>query len=62
MRTSLRGVAQWQVSVVRAVVVGKHLLINCGVAFELWSMIFRVFGVQWVLPQKVFLFIMWIAE
>ena len=53
MRTSSRGVTQWRVSVVCAVVVGKHLLINCSVAFELWSLTFRVFGVQWVLPKKV---------
>lgn len=24
-----------------------HLLIHCSMAFELWSSIFRVFGVQW---------------
>ena len=30
-----------------------HLFIHCSVAFELWSLIFRMFGVQWVLPEKV---------
>lgn len=53
MRTSSTGVTQWRVGVERAVVMGKPLLINCSVAFELWSFIFRVFGVQWVLPEKV---------
>ena len=24
-----------------------HLLIHCSMAFELWSFIFRMFGVQW---------------
>ena len=31
-----------------------NLFIHCSVAFELWSLIFRMFGVQWVLPEKVF--------
>ena len=30
-----------------------HLLIHCSAAFELWSFIFRMFGVQWVLVEKV---------
>ena len=30
-----------------------HLLIHCSMAFELWSFIFRMFGVKWVLPQKL---------
>ena len=30
-----------------------HLLIHCSMAFELLSFIFRMFGVQWVLPKKV---------
>ena len=29
------------------------LLIHCSVVFELWSLIFMVFGVQWVLSEKV---------
>ena len=31
-----------------------NLFIHCSVALELWSLIFRMFGVQWVLPEKVF--------
>ena len=30
-----------------------HLLIRCNMAFELWSFIFRMFGVQWVLQENV---------
>ena len=30
-----------------------HLLIHCNMAFELWSFIFRMFGVQWVLQENV---------
>ena len=30
-----------------------HLLIHCSMAFELWSFIFRMFGVHWVLQEKV---------
>ena len=30
-----------------------HLLIHCNMAFELWSFIFRMFGIQWVLPKMV---------
>ena len=30
-----------------------HLLLHCSVAFELWSFIFRSFGIQLVLPGKV---------
>ena len=32
----------------------NHLLICCSIDFELWSFIFRMFGVQWVLPKKRF--------
>ena len=28
-------------------------LIRCSMAFKLWSSIFRMFGVQWVLPEMV---------
>ena len=30
-----------------------HLLIHCKMAFELWSFIFGMFGIQWVLPKMV---------
>ena len=30
-----------------------HLLIHCSVAFDLWSHVFQMFGIQWVLPEKV---------
>ena len=32
----------------------NHLLICCSIDFELWIFIFRIFGVQWVLPKKGF--------
>ena len=31
----------------------NHLLLNCPIAFELWSMVWSLFGVIWVMPQIV---------
>ena len=31
----------------------NNLLIHCSAASELWSLIFMMFGVYWVLPEKV---------
>ena len=39
----------------------NHLLICCSIDFELWSFIFRMFGVQWVLPEKGFRFVVWVV-
>ena len=39
----------------------NHLLICCSIDFELWGFIFRMFGVQWVLPKKGFRFLVWVA-
>ena len=30
-----------------------HLFIHCGAARLLWSLVFRSFGVVWVLPNRV---------
>lgn len=30
-----------------------HLLMHCSVAFDLWSYVFQMFGIQWVLLEKV---------
>ena len=30
-----------------------HLLIHCDLAYAFWSFVFRVFGIQWVLPKWV---------
>ena len=30
-----------------------HLLLHCPIAIEMWSMIFCLFGVCWVMPQRV---------
>ncbi len=30
-----------------------HLLLHCRLAGELWSMVFALFGVQWVMPRSV---------
>ena len=30
-----------------------HLLINCEIAHTLWSEVFMIFGIHWVLPDKV---------
>ena len=31
----------------------NHLLIHCDLAFGLWSFVFRIFGIFWVLPGGV---------
>ena len=30
-----------------------HLLFHCPIAFELWSLVFCLFGLHWVMPRKV---------
>ena len=30
-----------------------HLLLHCPIACELWSLVFCLFGIHWVMPQKV---------
>ena len=30
-----------------------HLLIHCPIAFDLWSMVFTLFGIHWVMPKTV---------
>ena len=30
-----------------------HLLFHCPIAFELWSLVFCLFGLHWVMPLKV---------
>ena len=30
-----------------------HLLLHCPIAWELWSMVFCLFGIQWVMPHNV---------
>ena len=30
-----------------------HLLLHCPIAYEMWNMIFCLFGICWVMPQKV---------
>jgi hypothetical protein len=37
----------------------EHLLLHCSLARELWSMVFGLFGVQWVMPRRVWIF--WLA-
>ena len=30
-----------------------HLLLHCSIAWELWSLVFCLFGIQWVMPRSV---------
>ena len=30
-----------------------HLPLHCGKAYRLWSLVFRSFGISWVLPRSV---------
>ena len=30
-----------------------HLLLHCPITYEMWSMIFCLFGICWVMPQRV---------
>ena len=30
-----------------------HLLLHCPIAYELWSLVFFLFGLHWVMPLKV---------
>jgi hypothetical protein len=31
-----------------------HLLLHCDIACELWSFMFSLFGVEWVMPKQKF--------
>ena len=31
----------------------NHLLLHCPIAFELWTMVWALFGLLWVMPQSV---------
>ena len=31
----------------------NHLLLHCGKAFQLWSLVFRSYGISWVLPRSI---------
>ena len=30
-----------------------HLLLHCSIAWELWSLVFYLFGIQWAMPHTV---------
>ena len=30
-----------------------HLFLHCALARELWTMVFRLFGMHWVMPRRV---------
>ena len=34
-----------------------HLLLHCPIAFELWSLVFCLFGLHWVMPHLVLIFL-----
>ena len=31
----------------------NHLLIHCPLAFDLWSMVFTLVGIHWVMPKTM---------
>ena len=43
----------WRYMCKRCGEVLDHLLLHCPVAFELWSLVFCLFGLHWVMPHKV---------
>jgi hypothetical protein len=30
-----------------------HLLLHCDIARDLWNLVLRMFGVEWVMPRRV---------
>ena len=30
-----------------------HLLLHCPIAYELWTMVFCLFGIEWIMPKRV---------
>jgi hypothetical protein len=40
-----------------------HLFLHCSMAADLWSLVFGLFGVQWVMPRSVLdLFSCWLGQ
>ena len=31
----------------------NHLLLHCGKVFQLWNLVFRSFGISWILPRSI---------
>lgn len=50
----LLGVLEWSYMFKGNEETVDHLLLLCPFALELWSMVFRLFGVYWVTPKSVF--------
>ena len=56
-------VTEWCYMCKRNAETADHLLIHCDAASELWSLVFSIFGVQWVMPGSVReLFACWIQK
>ena len=49
-----RGISLVNVAFAKVVVwTVDHLLFHCDIAYEIWTLTFSVFGVQWVMPKSV---------
>ncbi|GFZ13080.1 GATA transcription factor 15 [Actinidia rufa] len=44
---------EWCYMCKRSAETSDHLLINCDYAREVWSLVFSIFGVQWVMPISI---------
>ena len=46
-------VIDWYCICKRAGETVNHLLLHCPIVGELWSMVYTLFGVSWVMPKEV---------
>ena len=56
-------VLDWCCMCKRCVESVDHLLLHCPIAYKLWSMVFGLFGINWVMLERVIeLFASWLGK